>query len=400
MARAKARRAYGSGSVWQRSDGRWYGVIEAGYTATGGRRRITVSAKTEAACKARLKERQRQINSEGVTDASSRTTVKAWSETWLEMTQRTLRPKPWATDASAVRKWIVPAIGHKRLEQLTPADIRAVGDAQRAAGRSSSTAHRTHVTLLSMLRAARQEGHQVPARVLEVKAPALAVSDRTDMPIPAALAVLLEASKLSHGSRWAMAFLHGLRQGECLGLTEDALDLDAGFVTVEWQLQSLPYNVARDPSSGFRVPDGYDARHLTGAYHLVRPKTQKGFRVQPMVPAMREALTDWLSVRPDNPWGLVWPTATGQPVDAKDDRAEWYALQAAAGVAHKSGRPYYLHEARHTTAQQMLEEGTDPHQVTTILGHTSIATSRGYQHPSQRAALEAMEAIARRFELG
>lgn len=396
----RKRRAYGSGSVWQRSDGRWYGVIEAGYTARGGRRRITVSAKTEAEAKRRLKEKQRQVAAEGVSDASSRTTVKAWSETWLEMTQRTLRPKPWATDASAVRKWIVPTIGHKRLEQLTPGDIRAVADAQRKAGRSTSTAHRTHVTLLSMLRAARQEGHQVPPRVVEVKAPALAVSDRTDMPIPAALAILREASFLPHGSRWAMAFLHGMRQGECLGLTEDALDLDTGLVTVEWQLQQLPYNVPRDRSSGFRVPDGYEVRHLVDAFHLVRPKTRKGFRVAPIVPAMREALADWIAIRPANPWGLIWPTADGMPASDKDDREEWYGLQGSTGVGHPAGRYYYLHEARHATATQMLEEGVDPHQVTAIMGHSSILTTRGYQHPSQVPALAAMEAIAGRFEIG
>lgn len=115
---------------------------------TGARWRVTVTATTEAAAKTKLKERQRQIAAEGAqTTVSSRTTVKAWSETWPAMTQRTLRPKPWATDASAVRKWIISTIGHRRLEQLAPADIRAVAEAQRAAGLSTSTAHRTHTTV-------------------------------------------------------------------------------------------------------------------------------------------------------------------------------------------------------------------------------------------------------------
>jgi integrase len=402
----RKRRAYGSGSVWQRSDGRWYGVIEAGYTARGGRRRITVSAKTEAEAKRRLKEKQRQVAAEGVSDASARTTVKAWSETWLDMTQRTLRPKPWATDASAVRKWIVPTIGHKRLEQLTPGDVRAVANAQRNAGRSTSTAHRTHVTLLSMLRAARQEGHQVPPRVIEVKAPALGVNDRTAMPIPTALAILREASFLPHGSRWAMAFLHGMRQAECLGLTWDRVDLESGLVVVEWQLQQLPYLDRTDKARGFRVPDGYEVQHLDGAYHLTRPKSKAGYRVVPLAPAMREALADWHAVAPDSPWGLVWPAADGRPANDKEDREEFYALQlgtareADTTRLHPSGRYYFVHEARHTTATQMLEEGVDPHQVTAILGHSSILTTRGYQHPSQVPALAAMEAIAGRFEIG
>jgi integrase len=397
---AKSRRAYGSGSVWQRSDGRWYGVIEAGYTTTGGRRRVTVSAKTEAECKRRLREKQRQIAAEGVSDTSARTTVKAWSETWLEITQRTLRPKPWATDRSAVRQWIVPTIGHKRLEQLTPADVRAVANAQRAAGRSTSTARRTHTTLTAMLRAALLEGHQVPRRVLDVEAPAIAANDRTDMTIPEALAVLQVASFLPHGSRWAMAFLHGMRQGECLGLTWDRVDLDAGLITVAWELQQVPYVDRADPSRGFRLPDGLPAIHLVDSFHLLPPKTKRGFRVVPLVPAMREALADWKAIAPESPYGLVWPTIDGRPANEKHDRDEWQALQGTAAIGHPAGRYYHPHEARHTTATAMLEEGIDPHQATAIMGHSSILTTRGYQHPSQTAALKAMEAIASRFELG
>lgn len=396
---SRTRRQYGTGSVYKRGDGRWAAVIEAGYTARGTRRRITVTGKTEAQVKARLKERQRQIAAEGLPSTDSRTTVKAWSDEWLEITQRVLRPKPWATDRSAVRQWIVPTIGHKRLEQLSPADVRAVADAQRRADRSSSTALRTHQTLTSMLRAAITEGHQVPRRVLDVKAPAKAVSDRAAMSIPEALAMLHVASYLPHGSRWAIAFLHGMRQGECLGLTWDCVDLDAGLVTVQWELQLVPYAEPRNPASGFRIPDGLPHVHLVDGYHLLPPKSKKGFRVIPLVPAMREALEDWKQIAPANPWGLVWPTASGRPANEKHDREEWHAIQGSAGVGHPAGRHYTPHEARHTTATQLLENGVDPHQITALLGHSSILTSQGYQHPTQRASLAALEAVAGALEL-
>jgi integrase len=315
VTREKKRRQYGTGGVHQRADGRWAGTIEAGYTATGARRRITVYGKTEAEAKTKLKERQRQIAAEGAPSTSVRTTVKAWSEEWLELTRVNLRPKPWATNRSAVRQWILPTIGHKRLEQLTPADVRAVADAQRAAGRSSSTAARTHTTLTSMLRAAILEGHQVPRRVLDVKAPELAPHDRTAMAVVEALAVLQVASFLPHGSRWAMAFLHGMRQGECLGLTWEQVDLDAGVVTVAWELQLVPPIDRKDRTLGYRLPEGLAHRHLVDGYHLLPPKTKAGFRVIPLVPAMREALADWKEIAPANPHDLVWPTVTGRPAN-------------------------------------------------------------------------------------
>lgn len=399
MTKDRKRRQYGTGSVHPRADGRWAATIEAGYTTRGTRRRITVTGKTEAEAKAKLKEKQRQIAAEGTSSASSRTTVKAWSEDWLVMTQRTLRPRPWATDRSAVKQWIIPTVGHKRLEQLTPADVRAVSEAQRTAGRSTSTALRTHQTLTSMLRAAISEGHQVPRRVLDVKAPTKAANDRAAMSVPEALAMLQVASFLPHGSRWAMAFLHGMRQGECLGLTWDCVDLDAGLVTVEWELQSLPYVEPWNSASGFRIPDGLKVRHLVDGYHLLPPKTKKGFRMVPLVPAMREALEDWKAIAPANPWGLVWPTDTGRPTYDKWDREEWQAIQCTAGVGHPAGRYYHPHEARHTTATQLLEAGVDPHQITALMGHSSILTTHGYQHPTQRASLAALEAVAGVLEL-
>ena len=51
----RPRRQYGTGSVSQRADGKWVGRFDAGYTRTGGRRRKTVVATTEAECKRRLK---------------------------------------------------------------------------------------------------------------------------------------------------------------------------------------------------------------------------------------------------------------------------------------------------------------------------------------------------------
>lgn len=394
----RKRRQYGTGSVTQRKDGRWQGSF---VPESGALKRIYVYAPTEALAKSRLLERQRQVAENGVPDenVSVRDTVKTWAPEWSEMRVKKVRPKTFATDESALRKWILPTIGHKRLSALKPADIRAVENAQRAAGRSTSTMNRTHSTLTALLQAAILEGHAVPRRVLDVPAATLAVNDRTNMSIPEALQVLYVASHLPHGSRWAMALLHGWRQAECLGLTWSALNLDVGLVTAEWQLQQLHYVDNKDKSQGFRIPDGFESRQLEGRFHLTRPKTKKGYRVSPLEPAMTEALRHWREVAPANAHDLVWPTLTGRPTDDKADRQEWYAIQGTAGVGHPAGRYYTVHEARHTTASELLELGADPHDATALMGHSSIQTTRGYQHPSQRAGLAIVERLADTFQI-
>jgi integrase len=400
----RKRRDYGSGSVYQRKDGRWVGTIDAGWTERGTRRRVTVTARTEPEAKRRLRAKALELGQHGNTTVSARATVRTWADEWLGIVERTLRPQSFTNTRSAVRKWIVPTIGQRRFEDLTPGDVRAVADAQRDAGLTSSSQRRTHSVLMQLLKAAHAEGHTVPPRVLAVAAPAPAASDRADLPLDAAVAVLGAAADLPHGSRWAAALLQGMRQGEALGLTWPAVDLDRSLLTISWQLQPLPYRVARDRDSGFRIPDGYEARQLEGRLHLVRPKSKAGWRVIPLVPWMRSALVAWRDHQDEHgltsKHGLVWPRPDGGPVRSKDDDAEWRALQATAEVAHPAERPFTVHEARHTTATLLLEGGVDPAVITAILGHSSIVTSRGYMHVNTAPLAEAMSRVAERLALG
>lgn len=396
----RQRRQQGTGTVFQRKDGRWIGRIETGYTPSGNRRTRSVTASTEAEAKVKLKALQAQIIREGVTTASSRATIKTWADTWLEHTQRIVRPSTWASNASAVRRWIVPTIGKVRLDELTPAHVRAVATAIEHAGRTSSTAHRAHVVLVKMLRDATVEGHAVPPRVLLVTAPGSGKSDRDAIPVPDALALLAAAAEQPDGSRWVAALLQGMRQAECLGLTWDAVDLERGTIDVSWQLQALPY---LDREAGtFRVPRNYETRHLWRAFHLVRPKSAAGQRLIPLVPWMTAALTQWRDVAPPSPHGLVWPRPDGRPQSAKADALAWVALQDAAQVARWDGtygRRYVVHEARHTTATLLLEGGVSEAVIIAIMGHSTIVTTRGYQHVSTPLARQALEQIAGRLNL-
>jgi integrase len=398
MSREKPRQ-YGSGSIYQRTtDGRWLGQIQAGWTERGTRRVVTVSAATEKDCRRKLDRKVAEMKAGSDITGASNVTVKTWSAEWLERHREKARPKYYATDASAVKVWIVPTIGHKRLDTLTPGDVRAVTKAMRAAGRSTTTAGYAQGVLERMLRAAIVEGQRVPPRILMLQAPGKAVHDRDAIPTDQAVALLKVAQERGDIARWAAALLQGMRQGECLGLTWDAVDLDDGTLDVSWQLQDLPY---LDRAAGtFRIPDGYDVRRLHGAAHLVRPKSKKGHRVIPLVPWMTAALTEWQERAPASPHGLVWPRPDGRGQVSSADRAAWYDLQAVAGVAHPSGRPYYGHEARHATATLLLEAGVDPEVIKAILGHSSIVTSRAYQHVSQDLARKALADVALRLGLG
>src|SRR5690606_22855459 len=129
---------------WVESRQRWVASIEAGWTPRGTRRRLTVTGRTERECRQKLKAKEREVLMSGTPDASTRAgiTVKAWAETWLPRQERTLRPQAFATTRSYVHKWLIPAIGHKRLDRLSPGDVRSVALAMENANLSTATVRR------------------------------------------------------------------------------------------------------------------------------------------------------------------------------------------------------------------------------------------------------------------
>lgn len=419
---AKARRPHGTGSVFQehtpecpaavtvtdpdgtrrkerpehKCKGRWVGTYEAGWTKRGTRRRPKVTAATERGARQKLLAAIRKAEEAEAPSTGGKPTVKRWADVWLEETKDSLRPKSWATDRSQVNNWIVPAIGHRRLDQLGPADVRAVHRAMRDAGGAPSSIRRAHAVLAKMLKDAILSGHKVPQGALLVDGPDVGDAGRDAIPLADALKILAVASERPDASRWVAALLQGMRPAECLGLTWDAVDLEAGTLTISWQLQALPYKVARDRASGFRVPIGHEARQLAGATHLTRPKTSAGWRVVPLVPWMAAALVAWRASAPASPYGLVWPGMEGADARATQDRDTWRELLAAAKVAEE----HDLYAARHTTATLLRMARVDDETIKAIMGHASILSTQAYLHTDTTRTRAALEQIAGRLQLG
>jgi len=386
---------HGEGSFyWRERDQRWVATIEAGYTAKGTRRRITVTDRDEDTAWDKYMVKRKQLLTEGRAAALQKSiTVQAWLTTWLDHQATVLRPNTYSGHASYVRRWIIPTIGRRPLDELTSADVRSVARAVITAGRSSTTAATVQSVLQKALRDAVIEGYMVPQAALEVPKPAKRESDRDALTLADAALVLDAASRRPDGARWVAALLQGMRQGECLGLTWDAVDFKRKRIDVSWQLQPLPY-LDRDRDT-FRVPDGYEARRLEGAFHLVRPKSKSGQRVIPMLPWMVEPLEAWRQVAPPSPHGLVWPRPDGKPQTDKADRAAWYALTDEAKVRHPSGRRYVLHEARGTTATLLLAAEVDEKIITAIMGHSTILMSRAYMSVDEEMLRGALEKVGR-----
>src|SRR5690606_29653035 len=302
-------------------------------------------------------------------------------------------------------RYILPAIGSKRLDKLTPEHVTAMHRyITDELGRSSTTALRCHRLLSVALRDAKRAGRVTRnvATAEFVDAPPAAVPTSRALTVDEAVRLLEHAVQDTHRLRWLLGLLTGARTGEVLGLEWDRVGWSNDTMTLSWQLQRLPYRhgcpegapcgrarAGLCPARRINAPAGFEARQVLGGLHLVRPKTRYGWRVVPLVEPLRSPMwAAWEAAgRPSS--GLVFTGPTGAPLTPEADFKAWKALRERAGLSARR------HDARHTAATLLLALGVDPRVIQQILGHSSAVTTARYQHVDQTMARAALEQYGR-----
>jgi integrase len=118
-------------------------------------------------------------------------------------------------------------------------------------------------------------------------------------------------------------------------------------------------------------------------------KTKAARRMLPMTPRVRSLLRSrWESAgRPLEGWVWPAPTKSGhiEPSSVKKQHAKALRLSQV--------RPFVLYTFRHTFLTRLGESGCDVWTLARIAGHSSIAMSARYVHPSEDAVLTAMSRL-------
>lgn len=397
------RRGYREGSITQRPNGLWVGRIEAGEGPDGKRRQVTVTSMDHAKLMEKFDKAKAEVKLFGYTSDPT-ATLTQWTEKWLtQIADRTLRGKTYAGYASIIRKWIQPTIGRRKLSALTTDDWRKVRDAMIADGCSTTHARQAYYALRSCLESARREGIITTNILDRIKAPAAAKNPRGAFTAAQSKLILNAA-----GSRHQAALLTAARQSELLGLTWPYVHLGGPTpeIIIEWQLQELREKhgcgtrsddgrypcgykqAARCLTRSWQVPEGHEYLIVEGRLALVRPKSVHGERHIPILPALAAALTKHREQHPPGPHGLVWHD-NGHPIKHKDDEVEWKATMTRVGLPESCT----LHWARHSTATLLMAVGVDAKVVGEIVGHGSVAVTRGYQHVSSELARQGMSKL-------
>ena len=356
------RRTSGEGGLY-RDGNLWIGSVDLGRGPDGRRRRAKVKARTQREARAKLAELRRRVD-DGLPIGDQRTTVADYLADWVEHRLPASVKSPNTVDSLrwAVHRHLVPALGARRLRDLTADDVEDMLRERAAAGMSGSSLRRIHSTLTRALRAAERRGLVTRNVAALVDTPAGPETRARSLTVEQAGSLLAAARGHRLEAAWVTGLMAGLRPGELLGLAWSDVDLDAARLHVSRSLK--------------RQRDGL----LIG-----EPKTAASRRTldlpAPVVAALRThkarqagehlaAGVAWVDT------GLVFTTTIGTPIDPSNLRREFGKVTAAAGLGH-----WHPHELRHSAASILSAAGVPIEVVADVLGHRGARTTMAvYRH--------------------
>jgi len=123
---------------------------------------------------------------------------------------------------------------------------------------------------------------------------------------------------------------------------------------------------------------------------LVRQGKGNKQRLVPLNTEARKALGAWLDVRPEGESAFVWVA-----VEAATKKLSGRAVQR---IMERYGQQAGIqnltpHVARHTFAKNLVDQGVGLEKVASLLGHSSLNTTRVYIVPSERDLERAVECL-------
>jgi integrase len=303
----------------------------------------------------------RQRSAEGMT-------VGGFAPVYLQDVVALMKPASSRSVRSIVSHYIVPMLGHYRLEMITgrvPQQFIARLHAKKLARKSLIN---ILVVLGRILDLAKDQGYACErfSRAL-VKLPPDELDKSGRCFTPEERDAIVAAAGYPWRSLYAIMGQIGLRIGEALALTWEHIDFEAGVISIRQAV-------------------------VLGCVQTLKSRNSKA--ELPLVDTLRDELGQYRAVWRENPAGLLFTSHRGRPIWADSLRRYQFApLLKSLGIP-----PGGFHAFRHGAATNLFAAGAAAPTVRSILRHGDLKTTMRYTHTvleDQRAAVVNANALGK-----
>ena len=318
-------------------------------------------------------------------------TVDVWFEFWIAHIVGDLAPNTRRNYRERYKYNVKPLIGGMQLADVKPMHCKMVFNRMEASY-AGSTICQTYIAMGTIFRAAVMND-MIQKHLMDgvrFTKPVRAVDDIKCLTTDEQQK-FMEAAKRSHNyAQYALILETGLRTGEVIGLTWDAID---------WENHTLTVNKTME------------FRHKQHEWRAGPPKTKKSYRTIPLTDTAYQILRDLYLGREYRKEAseldkvltyidrrtakqatlrmrdLVFINyRTGMPAKNSSYDTHLYKLCDKAGIEH-----FCMHALRHTYATRAIESGMQPKVLQKLLGHASIKTTMDrYVHVTDDSMFQAV----------
>lgn len=326
-------------------------------------------------------------------------TVDAWFNRWLKDVVGNRAPNTLRNYRERYEHNVQPFIGSMLLRDVKPMDCQMILNAMES-DYAGSTIRQTYMTMGTFFKSAKDNGFidRHPMDGVRYTKPVRAVDDIHFLTVDEQKR-FLEAAKGSHNyAQYALILETGLRTGEMIGLTWDAID---------WEKRTLTVNKT------------LEFRYKQDEWRAGPPKTESSYRTIPLTDTAYDILREIYNTREyrneskdlstiltfmDRKTGqkrklvmrdlvfINW--RTGMPAKNSSYDTHLYKLCDEAGI-----KRFCMHALRHTYATRAIESGMQPKVLQKLLGHASSKTTMDrYVHVTDDSMQKAVAQFAKAQE--